>query len=180
MVNEGARASQVIGRIRAFMENSPPQMLLLDMNGLINDVLALTGSQIHKHGILLRTELSSDLQAALGDPVQLQQVMVNLIMNAVEAVSARGEEPREMLLRSQKHGSDQILISVRDSGVGIDPGKLDRIFKPFVTSKPGGMGMGLSISTSIVQAHGGRLWAVPNEDHGATFQFSIPVRNTIA
>jgi signal transduction histidine kinase len=100
--------------------------------------------------------------------------MVNLIMNAIEATSAKSKGRREMLVASHNQGSDEILVFVRDSGVGLDPSSVDEIFKPFVTSKRGGMGMGLSISTSIVKAHGGRLWAVPNEDQGATFQFSLP------
>jgi PAS domain S-box-containing protein len=177
MINEGQRASQVIGKLHALMNNSPPEMLALDVNALISDVLILTRHQLHKHGILLRTDLSPDLLSTRGDPIQLQQVMVNLIMNAIEATRAVDQESRDVLVASQNHGPDEIVVLVRDSGVGLDPGSVDEIFKPFVTSKPGGMGMGLSISASIVKAHGGRLWATANADRGATFQFSLPARS---
>src|SRR5439155_48489 len=107
-------------------------------------------------------------------PVQLQQVMLNLIMNAVEATSSRSEGQRELFLTSESHGTDEIIIAVRDSGVGIDPRNLDQLFKLFFTTKAGGMGMGLSISRTAIEAHGGRLWATPNEGSGAIFQFSLP------
>jgi PAS domain S-box-containing protein len=175
MIQGGTHASEVIGRIRSLAKKSPPQMTVIDMTRAIQDVLELTAHQILKNDILLKTELATDLRPALGDLVQLQQVMANLIMNAIESISMRSEGPRELLVTSQNHGQDQIAIQVRDSGVGIDPGRLDQIFQPFVTSKPDGMGMGLSISRSIVEAHGGRLWATPNEDLGATFRFSLRV-----
>jgi PAS domain S-box-containing protein len=176
MVKEGTRASHVVQRMRALMKNGPLQMSVLDMNVLIRDVLAITRYQLLKHHILLRTDLSPDLRSPYGDAVQLQQVVVNLIMNAIEATSAVSKAPREVVVASRNHGGDEILVSVRDSGVGLDPGSAGEIFKPFVTTKPGGMGLGLSISSSILKAHGGCLWAVPNEGQGATFQFSLPVR----
>jgi len=149
-------------------------MSTLDMNGVIDEVLTLTRHEIRRHGIQLRTELETGLPAITGDPVQLQQVMLNLIMNAVEATSAMSEGQRELLLKSESQGTNAIVIAVRDSGVGIDPMNLDQLFKPFFTTKAGGMGMGLSISRTAVEAHGGRLWALPNEGTGAIFQFSLP------
>jgi signal transduction histidine kinase len=143
------------------------------------DVIALSRHQILKNRVLLTTELAADLQLAQGDLVQLQQVMVNLIMNAIESVSMKSDQPRELLIGSQNRSPDQIIIQVSDSGVGIDPSRMDQIFQPFVTNKPDGMGMGLWISRSIVEAHGGRLWVVQNEGFGATFRFSLPVAQSL-
>jgi C4-dicarboxylate-specific signal transduction histidine kinase len=174
IVKQANRASQVVTGIRAFVKKSQPNTSSVAMNQLIDEVLALTRYEVRREGASLRTELATDLHDTRGDPVQLQQVVLNLIMNAVEAMSVKIEGPRELFVSSQNQGSDQIVVSVRDSGVGIAPGSVDELFKPFVTSKAKGMGLGLSISRSIVEAHGGRLWAAPNMDHGATFQFSLP------
>lgn len=173
MIHEAARASEVIGRIHSLARKRPRQMVSIDMNEAILGVLSLTRYPILKNGILLKTDLASDLRPARGDPVQLQQVMVNLIVNAVEAMAMKSEGPRELLVASQNQGQDRIVIQVRDSGIGIDPGRLQQIFQPFVTSKPDGMGIGLSLSRTIVEAHGGRLWAEPNQGPGATFRFSL-------
>ncbi|MCU1261724.1 MAG: hypothetical protein JWO80_4609 [Bryobacterales bacterium] len=178
IVKEGNRAAEVIGRIRSLIRKSAPQMSALDMNELINGVLVLTRHEVLKRGVSLRTELAADLPWILGDRVQFQQVILNLLLNAVEATSEMTRGPREVLLTSQALGPDQVLITVRDSGVGIDSGKEEQIFSPFVTSKAGGMGMGLPISRSIIQRHGGQLWAKANEELGATFQFSLPVGNS--
>jgi signal transduction histidine kinase len=156
------------------MKKSPPRMSSLDINKLIDEVLVLTRHEILRHGVSLRTQLADGLSAIIGDAVQLQQVILNLILNAIESTSARSEEQRELLLTSQSQGPDQIVITVQDSGVGIDPGNVDLIFEPFFTTKSSGMGMGLSISRSAIEAHGGRLWATPNQGPGATFQFSLP------
>jgi C4-dicarboxylate-specific signal transduction histidine kinase len=177
MITEGTRAGRVIDNMRALMRNSPPEPSQLDINGLIADVLMLTHHQRLRHNVSLQTDLSPELRSPLGDAVQLQQVIVNLVINAMEATSAEGEGAREILIASQNRGADEILVSVRDSGVGIDPAAAEDIFQSFVTSKPGGLGMGLSISASIIKAHGGQLWAAPNEDKGATFLFSLPARN---
>jgi PAS domain S-box-containing protein len=174
-VKEGTRASLVIERIRALLKKSAPQMATLDMNELISEVLTLTRHQVLRHSVALRTELATSLAPVKGDPIQLQQVVLNLVMNGIEATSAKTEGPRELLLKSQQEGRCRIVVSVRDSGVGLDPQNADQIFKPFFTSKPGGMGMGLSISRSIIEAHGGCLWAEPNPDLGAVFRFSLPV-----
>ncbi len=173
MIHEAIRASEVIARIRSLAKKRPHQMIVIDVNQAILGVLSLTRYPILKNGILLKTDLATDLRPARGDLVQLQQVMVNLIVNAVEAMAMRSEGPRELLVASQNQGQDQIVIQVRDSGIGIDPGSLQQIFQPFVTSKADGMGMGLSLSRTIVEAHGGRLWAEPNRGPGATFRFSL-------
>jgi signal transduction histidine kinase len=124
--------------------------------------------------VSLRTELASALPPVLGDRVQLQQVVINLVMNAVEAMAPVTDRPRDILIRSQRDDANEVLVAVRDSGLGIYSENADRLFNAFFTTKPSGMGMGLSISRSIIAAHGGRLWAAPNADHGATFQFSLP------
>jgi signal transduction histidine kinase len=181
IIKEGRRAADVIGRIRTLMKKSEPQMDALDVNEVIKEVLTLTGHEISRRGVTLRTGLAAGLPPIAGDPVQLQQVLVNLIMNAIEATAARGEGPRELLVTSEElviseeDGSDRIVVGVRDSGVGIDSENMDRLFEPFFTTKATGMGMGLSISRSVIERHGGRLWAAPNEGAGATFRFSLPV-----
>jgi C4-dicarboxylate-specific signal transduction histidine kinase len=176
IVDEANRASQVVTRIRTFLKKSHPGTSTVAMNQLIDEVLALTRHEIVRQSVALRTDLAADLHEIEGDAVQLQQVVLNLVVNAIEAMACNNGDPRELAVSTGNQGTDQIVVSVRDSGVGIDPSAMQEIFKPFVTSKEGGMGMGLSISRSIVEAHGGKLWAAPNEDRGATFQFSIPAR----
>ena len=173
MIHEATRASEVTVRIRSLARKPPHQTIVIDMNEAILGVLSLTRHTIRKNGILLKTDLAADLRLARGDLVQLQQVMVNLIVNAVEAMAMRDEGPRELLVTSQNQGQDQIVIQVRDTGIGLDPSCLQQIFQPFVTSKPDGMGIGLSLSRTIVEAHGGRLWAERNRGPGATFRFSL-------
>jgi signal transduction histidine kinase len=173
MIREATRASEVIGRIRSLAGKRPHQMIAIDMNQALLGVLSLMRYPILKNGILLKTDLANDLRPARGDLVQLQQVMVNLIVNAVEAMAVTSEGTRELLVASQNEGQGQIVIQVRDSGIGIDPCRLQQIFQPFVTSKPDGMGIGLSLSRTIVEAHGGRLWAERNQGPGATFRFSL-------
>jgi signal transduction histidine kinase len=133
------------------------------------------GGEFIRNQVLLRTDFASDISPVLCDRIQLQQVILNLLMNAIEATNARSDGPREILLTSQKQGPAEIVVAISDSGAGIDAATLDRVFDPFFTTKPGGMGMGLSISRSLVEAHGGRLWAIPNQRGGARFQFSLPV-----
>ncbi len=180
MIREATRASEVTARIRSLAGKRPHQRLVIDMNEAILGVLSLTRYPILRNGILLKTDLASDLRSARGDLVQLQQVMVNLIVNAVEAMVMKSEGPRELLVASQNEGQDQIVIQVRDSGIGIAPDLLQQIFQPFVTSKPDGMGIGLSLSRTIVEAHGGRLWAEPNPGPGATFRFSLPAAKAVS
>jgi signal transduction histidine kinase len=174
IMEEGIRASEIIARIRSLLKKTPPHKAILGMNGVINEVLVLMRYEIGRHKISLRTEQDADLLAVQGDVVQLKQVLANLILNAIEAISANAGGSRELLVKSQNQWPDRILVGVRDSGRGIERGRIEEIFKPFVTTKPEGMGMGLAISRSIVEAHGGRLWASTMEGIGAIFQFSLP------
>jgi signal transduction histidine kinase len=149
-------------------------MELLDLNRKILDVLALTEQELRSHDIVLETRLDSTLPQVTGDRVQLQQVLLNLIVNAIEAMSAVNDRPRELTIVSAQD-KDGVVVEVCDSGIGLDPDRAERIFEAFYTTKAEGIGIGLSISRSIVEAHGGRLWAAPNEPHGAVFAFSLPV-----
>jgi signal transduction histidine kinase len=151
----------------------------LNINELLQEVLVLTRHEVLKNGVSLRTELADDIPLVTGDRVQLQQVILNLIMNAVKATSTMSEDSRDLVVASLKKGPNQVVIAVRDSGIGIDPENRDRLFEAFFTTKPAGMGMGLSISRSLIEVHGGRLWATPNEGPGATFQFSLPAAGAI-
>jgi two-component system sensor kinase FixL len=175
IIADGHRAGEIIGRIRALAKKSPPRKDRLDINETILEVTALARSEAQKNRVSLQTQLSSDLPLILGDRIQLQQVVLNLIINAIEAMSGAGENPRELLVGSEKDESQGVLVAVRDSGPGIDPESLDHLFTAFFTTKPQGMGMGLAISRSIIEAHGGRLWATANEGRGAVFQFTLPV-----
>jgi C4-dicarboxylate-specific signal transduction histidine kinase len=174
IVRDANRASDVIQRIRALAKRSEPQMLSLDINDVISEAILLVQREVSSHGVSLRTELSSALPPVLGDRVQLQQVIINLLINGVEAMAPITDRPRDLLIRSQ-HEADQVHVAVRDSGIGIDSGTAEQLFNAFFTTKPSGMGMGLSISRSIIRAHGGKLWVSPNPDFGAAFQFTVPV-----
>jgi signal transduction histidine kinase len=143
----------------------------LDLNEAIEEVVILTQSEVRRNNVTLRMELATDLPCIVGDRVQLQQVVVNLILNAIEAISPVEDRERDLLIRTQRSEGDEIRVAVRDSGIGFDPESAQRIFDAFHTTKPGGLGMGLSISRSIVENHGGRLWAISNDGPGATFQF---------
>ena len=173
IIRDGNRASDVIGRIRALVGKSGTEQAPLDINEVIQEVVGLIQSEIQKNGVVLRMELAADLPQVLGDRVQLQQVILNLVMNGIEAMSSVTDRSRDLLIRSCQYESDKVLVAVRDSGTGLQPGGLDHLFKAFFTTKPKGMGMGLAISRSIVENHGGRLWAVPNDGPGATFQFTV-------
>ena len=153
-----------------------PERATVPMNDVIGETAALMQQEASRNQVKLDTELAGDLPAALGDRVQLQQVLVNLIQNGIEAMSGITDRPRRLVIRSEKRG-DNLLIAVRDSGVGIDPRNDRRMFDAFFTTKPQGMGMGLAICQSIVEAHGGRLWASANEDYGATVQFTLPAEH---
>jgi C4-dicarboxylate-specific signal transduction histidine kinase len=175
IVRDSNRASDVIQRIRALAKKTEPQMISLDINDVIREAISLEQREMLSQRVSLRTELASALPPVLGDRVQLQQVVINLVMNALEAMAPVTDRPRDMLIRSQQDDANEVLVAVRDSGKGIDSENADRLFNAFFTTKPSGMGMGLSISRSIIVAHGGRLWVSPNADHGATFQFTVPV-----
>ena len=175
IIADGHRAGEIIGRIRALAKNAPPRKDRLDVNATILEVIALARSEVHGNGVALHTRLAERLAPVRGDRVQLQQVILNLMINAIEAMSAAGAAPRELSITSTNHDSHSVLVAVRDSGPGLNPESLGRLFQAFYTTKPHGMGMGLAISRSIVEAHGGRLWAVANEAHGAVFQFTLPI-----
>jgi PAS domain S-box-containing protein len=176
-IQEANRASGVIERIRAFLQKEQPQLQPLDENEVIREVLLLAESELLRGGVTVKTELAADVPTVLGDRVQLQQVMLNLIMNGIDAMSTIVDRPRELVIRSAEH-PDGVLIQVQDSGTGLDPEQADRIFEPFFTTKPQGIGVGLSISHSIIEAHGGRLWVTPGALHGAVFQFTLPKADT--
>jgi signal transduction histidine kinase len=175
MISEGNRASNLIKEIRAFVRKSPPQKGWVDINNLILDTVPLVRQELGRHQVVLRTELARDPPTLLADRVQLQQLLLNLLLNAIEAMSAIDDRPRDLSIMSESlHDSVGVLVAVRDSGIGISQVNRDRLFETFFSTKAEGMGMGLSTGRSIVTAHGGRLWAERNVDHGATFQFMIP------
>ena len=174
IVADGTRASAVIARIRAFIKKTPAEKNKLDMNEVIQEVLALAGRELLKNRVLLECQLTKAIPLVLADRVQLQQVLLNLIMNGIEAMTAVTNRPRLLWVQSRIDESGDVLVAVRDSGTGLGL-EADRVFTPFFTTKANGMGMGLSISRSLVENHGGRLWAGPNVPHGAVFSFTLPV-----
>jgi PAS domain S-box-containing protein len=175
IVEDGNRAGNVIGGIRAFINKVPPRRDRFDLNEAILEMIALTRSEVLKHGILLRTELAPGLPAVDGDRTQLQQVTLNLILNAIEAMGGIDAGTRELRINTEREAAGGVLVTVRDSGPGLDPADMERVFKAFYTTKPKGMGMGLAICRSMVEAHGGRMWASANEPGGAVFQFTLPL-----
>ena len=178
VIAEGHRAGEIIARIRALAKKAAPEKDWLDINETIREVITLARSEVQRNGVAIDTRLSDDVHYVpliLADRIQLQQVILNLMMNAIEAMSGAGEGPRELLVRSGIVESKHVLVAVRDSGPGLDPKSLDHLFDAFYTTKPQGMGMGLAICRSIIDAHGGRLWATANDDRGATFQFTLPI-----
>jgi C4-dicarboxylate-specific signal transduction histidine kinase len=174
VVKDGNRAGDVIGRIRTLIKKERPRKNHLDINETVLDVIALIRSEVLRHGISLQTQLATNSPHVQGDRVQLQQVILNVILNAVEAMSGVDAGPRELLIRVGEAESNGVLVAVQDSGPGLDPQSMDRVFDPFCTTKPDGMGMGLAICRSIVEAHEGRMWATANRPRGAVFQFTLP------
>ena len=174
IVKAGSLASDVIDRIRDLIKRAPPRKDRLEINGAIRDVIELTRGEAVKNGVSVRTELVDALPLIEGDRVELQQVTLNLIINAIEAMSGTSDGSRELIISTGKAESGGVLVAVRDSGPGLAPATLEHIFDAFYTTKPNGMGMGLSISHSIIKAHGGRLWAEANVPRGAVFQFTLP------
>jgi PAS domain S-box-containing protein len=170
---DGRRASEIIGRIRALVKRQAPRNDVLDVNLKIAQVIELAAHEIRGKDIVLRTELAEGLPRVAGDRVQLQQVLLNLILNAIDAMSPIQDRARELTIVSRPDGADAVLIEVRDAGPGIEPERAGHVFEPFYTTKPDGLGIGLSISRSIVEAHGGNLWVKQNEPHGAIFGFSL-------
>jgi PAS domain S-box-containing protein len=175
VIADGHRAAEIIGRIRALAKKAPLQKDWLDLNATIHEVLALAHNEVQRHGVAVETDLAADVPLILADRIQLQQVLLNLVMNAIEAMSGVSTGPRALWVSSDPVAATEVVIAVRDSGPGFDPQYIDRLFDAFYTTKPHGLGMGLAISRSIVAAHGGRLWATANTPHGAVFQFTVPM-----
>jgi len=174
IIRDGSRAREVIERIRALARKAPARKDLVELNGAIREVIELTRSEAIKNGVSVRLALADGLPIVPGDRVQLQQVMLNLVVNAIESMNSTSDGPRELLIATGEEGSDHVLVVVQDSGPGLAESALDRLFQTFHTTKPGGLGLGLSISRSIIEAHGGRLWASANAPRGAVFQFTVP------
>ena len=173
-IKDGNRAGDVVGRIRALVKKSPPVKNTLDINNVILEVIALTRGEVMKNGVSVQTQLAEGLPLVQGDRVQLQQVIVNLIINAVEAMSGVAKDSRRLLVSTEKNGSGEVLVIVQDSGPGLNAECSDRLFDPFYTTKSNGMGMGLSICRSIIQDHGGRIWPSSKPGAGASIQFTLP------
>jgi signal transduction histidine kinase len=175
IIRDGERASDVIGRIRALIQKAPPRQDGVEINDAILEVIALTHGEVVKHGVAVQTHLVDGLPRLQGDRVQLQQVLLNMILNAVEAVSGVGEGSRALRISIGPEATGGVLVTVQDSGPGLHPESVDRLSDAFYTTKPGGMGMGLSICRWIVEAHGGRIWTSRTAGPGATFQFTLPL-----
>ena len=173
IIKDGHRAGDVIHRIRQLATKGEPQKTTVNVNGVIRDVMPLLRSELQRHRVTAQLDLTESIPRVIADPIQLQQVVINLVINAIEAMASIDDRSRALVIRSREHG-DEVVVSVRDAGVGIDPTTVDQLFAAFFSTKPGGMGMGLSISRSIIEAHGGRFWATPNADHGASFHFALP------
>jgi C4-dicarboxylate-specific signal transduction histidine kinase len=176
IIRDGNRASEVIARIRALARKAETEKQPMDLNEAVEEVLALTEGEVRRNGVLLRRERAADLPPVLGDRVQLQQVVLNLVMNGIEAMSTTRDRPRLLKVKTQRVDGDHACVTVQDSGVGLAPNDAEHIFEAFYSTKRSGMGMGLSISRSIVENHGGRLYALPSDGTGATFQFTVPQR----
>jgi signal transduction histidine kinase len=165
----------VITRVRASVKKSPPTKVWLDLTESIQEALVLIDIEAERHEVSVGTELAAGLPSVQADRVQLQQVVLNLVMNGIDAMKAVTDRPRELLIKSQPHESGEVLVAVQDSGIGVDQQNMGRLFEPFYTTKPEGMGLGSRISRSIIEAHGGRLWATPNAGPGVTVQFTLPI-----
>ncbi len=174
IIRDANRASEVVGRVRGLTKKASLQMGWLNVNETVLETVALTRMELEQNRVSLSTQLSDDVPLVWADRIQVQQVFLNLIMNAIEAISALADGPRHLLVSTAKNESNGVLLAVRDSGTGLDSGKLEDIFEAFYTTKHDGMGMGLAVSRSIIEAHGGRLWATPNDPRGAVFQFTLP------
>jgi PAS domain S-box-containing protein len=174
IVRDGKRAGEIIARIRAMTKRTAPPREKLDVTETIREVLALVGDEAKRKSVAIRAELADDLSPVSGDRVQLQQVLLNLVMNAMDAMSSVEDRARQLVITTNNTDEDQVQVTVGDSGTGLDPNAMARMFEPFYTTKSGGMGMGLSISRSLVQNHGGRLWATANVGPGTIFHFTLP------
>jgi C4-dicarboxylate-specific signal transduction histidine kinase len=175
IVKDAKRAAEIIRRIRQLFQKSPPQRESVDVNEIIREMIFLLRSEVTRHSISVRTELAADLPPVMGDRVQLQQVMMNLITNSIDAMKDV-DGPRELAIKSQRAEHEQVMVCVSDTGAGLPPQQADQIFSAFFTTKPHGTGMGLSISRSIVESHSGRLWAADNSSRGASFHIILPTK----
>jgi PAS domain S-box-containing protein len=174
IVKDGNRAGAVINRISDLTKKAPPRRDRFEINGTIREVIEFIRGEAVKNRVLVRFELANHLPSVWGDRVELQQVILNLVMNGIEAMQSVEDRPRELMIRSVQEGTQDVCVSIMDRGVGFSAENTDQLFTAFFTTKPNGMGMGLSICRSIIEAHNGRLWATANAPHGATFQFSLP------
>ena len=174
-IRDGNRASEVISRVRALFCRSPGVEETVDLNEATREVVALSRSELQRGRTVVRLDLANDLPGVIGDRVQLQQVIGNLLRNAAQAMSSIDDRPHEIVISTGRAGGDRVCLSVRDTGVGFEPNGAEQLFDAFCTTKHDGMGMGLSVSRSIIEKHRGRLWAVPNDGAGATFSFTIPL-----
>lgn len=173
IIKDSYRASAVIARIRTLVKKTPPRNDWVDLNEVIVEVLALAQNEARRNRVLLKRQLKQDLPRVRGDRVQLQQVVLNLIMNGLEAIARNKDGARELSVSSDTNDANNVIVAVRDSGEGLDTANLERVFDAFYTTKPEGMGMGLAISRTIIESHGGRLWATTNSPKGAVFQFTL-------
>jgi signal transduction histidine kinase len=173
-IRDGNRASEVITRLRALYGKKEPTIESVDLNEATREVIALSLSELQRNRVILRPELADDLPPVTGDRVQLQQVILNLIRNGSDAMSSVDDRPRQLLIRTERDEDDRARLTVQDAGVGFNPQAADRLFESFYTTKNDGMGIGLSVSRSIIESHHGRLWATLNNGPGAAFSFSIP------
>jgi C4-dicarboxylate-specific signal transduction histidine kinase len=176
-IRDGHRASDVITRLRALFGNKETTNESLDLSEATREVITLSLRELQRNRVILRTELADGLPSVTGDRIQLQQVILNLLLNASQAMSGVDDRPRELVIRTECDEDACVCLTVRDVGVGFEPQSVDRLFEAFYTTKSGGMGIGLSVSRSIIEHHHGRLWAVPNDGPGATFSFSIPCQS---
>lgn len=177
IVKDGARAAAVIGRIRALFQKQPPSTEWLEINAVIYELIVLLQQEINKQRVSLHLDLNGDLPRVKADRVQLQQVLLNLIVNAMDATSGIADQSHEIVIRSRRDGAERIRVVVEDSGCGFSPDMAERIFDPFFTTKPRGTGLGLSISRSLIESHHGKLWAEPRSSGGAVFQITLPVES---
>ena len=174
IIKDSYRASAVISRVRTLVKKAPPRNDLVDLNEVIVEVFALAQNEARRNRVFLKQQLKQDLPQVRGDRVQLQQVILNLIINGLEAIAKNQNGARELSVISDQDGTDNVRVAVTDSGEGLDTTNLERVFDAFFTTKPDGMGMGLAISRTIIESHGGRLWATSNSPNGAVFQFTLP------
>ena len=177
IVKHANRAGDVIGRVRELIKKAPPRKGRVDINEAVREVIELTRGEAVKTGVSVQAHLADDLPLIEGDRVQLQQVVLNLIVNAVQAMGTVEQGPRELSITTDRAEPDGVLVEVRDSGPGVAPANLAHLFAPFYTTKSDGLGMGLSICRSIIEAHGGRLWMTANQPRGVAFNFTVPVRS---